>query len=205
MRVGSLILAGGRSRRMGKPKESLTLGGKTLLGRAVETLLHCTWPVVVVARGGDQQMPPLPPEAEVIHDDSPDAGPLLAIAKGMRHLRHTHGFHDLDALFVTGCDSPYLTAAIVGWLRDQLGLHQCVVPRGNGFLQPLCAIYRLNCLPEIDALLLCGIVTPRTIVEQTKALVPLESALRKFDPELHCLNNLNTPEDFAQALRDFGA
>lgn len=47
---------------MGKPKESLTLGGKTLLGRAVETLLHCTWPVVVVARGGDQQMPPLPPK-----------------------------------------------------------------------------------------------------------------------------------------------
>ena len=50
MQIGAIILAGGRSRRMGKPKESLPIGDTTLLGRTSEVLLDCAFPVVVVAR-----------------------------------------------------------------------------------------------------------------------------------------------------------
>src|SRR5688572_29654059 len=106
MLVGSIILAGGRSRRMGQPKESLPFGGTTLLGRTVETLLDRTWPVVVVARP-EQQLPPLPLEARVVADDLPGQGPLQAIASGIRWLRGSNGgLGERDAAFVTGCDAP---------------------------------------------------------------------------------------------------
>ena len=201
MLVGSLILAGGRSRRMGKPKESLPLCGNTLLGRTAELLLECTWPVVVVGRGGDQELPPLPLEAAVIHDERPGAGPLAALAVGMRHVRAHKQLGDQDAVFVTGCDAPFLTAAAVGWLSSQLGQHQCVVPKSGGVLQPLCAVYRLTCLPVIDDLLRSGVDTPRTIAEKTRALILDEPALRAFDLETRFLRGINTPEDYEAAQR----
>ena len=57
MRLGALILAGGRSRRMGRPKESLPLGDTTMLGWQCRTLLACAAPVVVIGRGAGQQLP----------------------------------------------------------------------------------------------------------------------------------------------------
>ena len=60
-------------------------------------------------------------EATVIHDDRPGAGPLAALAAGMRHLRANKQLGDQDAVFVTGCDAPFLTAGAVGWLSGQLG------------------------------------------------------------------------------------
>jgi molybdopterin-guanine dinucleotide biosynthesis protein A len=204
MLVGSLILAGGRSRRMGKPKESLLLGGNTLLGRTIEMLLECTWPVIVVGRGGDQQLPPLPLEATVIADEQPGAGPLAAIATGLRHVRNSRELGDKDAVFVTGCDSPYLTANVVGWMSEQMAQRQCVMPRSGGVLQPLCALYRLDCLPVIEELLRNGVETPRTLAEKVDTLILEDAALQKCDPGLRFLKSLNTPEDYAQAQRDFG-
>src|SRR5262245_16070494 len=196
MLVGSLILAGGRSRRMGQPKESLALCGTTMLGRTAELLLECTWPVVVIGRGGDQELPPLPLEAAVVHDERPGAGPLAALATGMRHVRAEKQLGDQDAVFGCGCDAPFLTAAAVGWPSGQLGHQQCVGPHGGGVLQPLCAVYRLTCLPAIEDLLRSGVETPRTIAEKTRALILDEPALRAFDRETRFLRGINTPEEY---------
>ena len=204
MLLGSLILAGGRSRRMGKPKESLRLGGTTLLGRTVETLLDCTWPVLVVARDHDQQLPPLPLEVAVTFDERPDQGPLAAIATGLRQLRASKELGDKDAVFVTGCDMPWITGDAVAWLSQQLGDMQEVMPRTADRLQPLCAVYRLDCLPTIEDLLRSGVDTPRTIAEKTRCRILESDALRRFDKELRFLAGLNTPEDYEAARRAFG-
>ncbi len=204
MLVGSLILAGGRSRRMGRPKESLPFAGSTLLGHTSELLLDCTWPVVIVTRDAAQELPPLPLEVAFAHDAQPDRGPLAAIAAGMRHLRNNKDLTDRDAVFVTGCDAPFLTANAIAWLSGQIGEHQAVVPRVDNVLQPLCAIYRLDCLPTIEDLLHGGIDTPRTIAEKTRTRILDEAALRTFDLELRFLRNLNTPEEYESARRSVG-
>jgi molybdopterin-guanine dinucleotide biosynthesis protein A len=199
MLVGSFVLAGGRSRRMGQPKEALPFLGTTLLGHTVETLLDCTWPVLVIGRGGDQQLPPLPLEAKLVHDDRPGQGPLAAIAAGMRHVRQQRLLGERDAVFVTGCDAPFLTGRAVGWLTDQLGDHQAAVPKVGGVLQPLCAVYRLDCLPAVEALLQAGIDTPRTIAEKVRTRILDEDLLRGFDAELRFLRNVNTRDEYEQA------
>ena len=139
MRTGSIILTGGRSKRMGRPKESLRIAGGTLLGRTVETLLGCTAPVVVVARVG-QELPVLPAAARTITDEVPDAGPLAALVAGLRFLRREDLLGDQDAVFATGCDAPFLPAAVVSWLVDRLGDAPLVMPEALGHLQPLCAL-----------------------------------------------------------------
>lgn len=202
MRVGSLILAGGRSRRMGKPKESLPIGAATLLGRTVDVLLGCTRPVVVIGRGGDQQLPPIAAEAVTLVDDDPGAGPLAALVTGLSWLRRTGALAGPDAVFVTGCDAPFLDAAAVGWLASQLGDHQLVIPKVDGKLQPLCAVYRVDCLAAAQALLATGIDMPRALAERVRTRVLEATELARLDPQLRFLRSVNTPEEYEQALQD---
>ncbi len=203
MLVGSLILAGGRSRRMGKPKESLAFGTSTLLGHTSDVVLDCAWPVLVVTRDSAQQLPPLSLELAFVHDDQPDKGPLQAIATGMKKLLAGGDLGPQDAIFVTGCDAPFLTSDTVAWLVGHLGDFQCVVPKTGDTLQPLCAVYRLDCLPAIEALLAAGIDTPRTVAEKVRTKILDEAAMRAFDKDLKFLRTCNTPEDYEAARRAF--
>lgn len=189
---------------MGRPKEALPFAGTTLLGRTVELLLDCTWPVFVVGRDEDQELPPLPLEATVIHDDRPGAGPLAAIVTGMKRARSERMLGDQDAVFVCGCDMPFLTATAVGWLVDRLGPNQLLVPRIGGVLQPLCAVYRLTCLPIAEDLLRAGVDTPRTLAEKAKAIVLDESDLHELDPTLRFAQSIDTPEQYEAAVRAVG-
>lgn len=200
MLLGSVVLAGGRSRRMGRPKESLPLAGNTLLGLAVERLLLTTHPVIVLARDAEQELPPLPLECEVAFDSEPGAGPM----KGLRDaLRLHHGRS--DAVLVVGCDYPLLDERTVGWLATQLGDHDCVVPRAGGRLQPLCAIYRTRLLPRVEALVRDGVDTIRTVAEEPNARILDEDILRRFDPELRFLHNVNDPASYDAAVKMAGS
>lgn len=201
MRLGSLILAGGRSTRMGRPKESLPFGGDTLLGRAIAAIAPACRPIVVVARG-DQDLPPLPPAVERIADASPGEGPLAAIATGLAHLRRAHDFGDDDAAFVVGCDQPFVDAALVAFLRERLGDARLVMPRASGHLQPLCAIWRIGTDGAIDGLLRAAVRTPRRLAEVVATRIVDDTELRAIDPDLRCLQNVNSPTDYERALAD---
>ena len=200
MILGSIILAGGRSRRMGQAKESLRFGQSTLLGHTVDTLLSCTYPVLVVARNEEQALPPITLEAEVIFDERIDEGPLTGILTGMRHLQ---GLRECDAVFVTGCDSPFLDAAAVGFLAAHLGDADLVMPRVDSHLQPLCAIYRLALVDEIGKMVKSDIHTPKTLGERAGARILSESEIDAYDPGRSFLVNINSEDDYKAACDRF--
>lgn len=187
---------------MGQPKESLEFGDSTLLGHTAELLLDCTWPVVVVGRGGDQQLPPLPLEAHVLHDHQPGAGPLAAMVTGMRHVLANGDLTPQDAVFVVATDHPFLSAEAVGWLARQMGDQQAVMARVDDVLQPLCAVYRLDVLPAAEALLQEGVATPRTLAEKVRCRVLSRQDVAAFDPALRFLQSINTPDDRDRLLGD---
>lgn len=200
MRLGALILAGGRSVRMGRPKEFLPFGGETMLGRAARLLAAACQPVLVLARDADQPLPPLPATCARLADERPDAGPLAGLALGLQRLRQHHGFEADDALLLTGCDLPWLDAAAVRWLLQRLGAADLVMPRAAGTLHPLAAIYRLRLTGAVDAALAAGGGTPRALLATSRVTIVDERELRTFDPELRLLANVNTPAEHAAAL-----
>jgi len=200
MRIGSLILAGGRSIRMGQPKESLPFRGGTLLGRLATELQTCSEPVVVVARGGDQILPPLPTGVLVTADERPDGGPLWGMRSGLRYLRQHGHLGAGDAVFVGACDAPFVRADFVAWLASQLGGAQLVMPCVAGILQPLCAVYRLDVLAAIDELLAGNVRTPRSLAAAVPSRIVDERDLEQVDPTYRSVENVNTPEDYARAL-----
>lgn len=184
---------------MGKPKESLPIAGNTLLGRIVDELMLCTYPVIVLARDGEQDLPPLTIEAEIAYDSEPGAGPMAALRDALRlHQGRS------DAVLVVGCDFPFLDGKTVGWLAEHLGDHDSVVPSAQGRLQPLLGIYRVGLLPHVEQLLRDGVDTIRTVSEGPKARVLDEAVLREFDPEIRFMHNVNDPASYQEAVARLG-
>ncbi len=190
---------------MGRPKESLPFGANTMLGRTAEVLLECADPVCVVARDREQRLPPLPLRVVIACDERPDAGPLAAIATGMRALLQRGGTLEQDAAFVTGCDAPFVTPAVVRLLVGELSDAACAVPCVGSTLHPLCAVWRLSTLPAIDLALQGGIDAPRAMLRLLKTREIDETLLREADPHLWCLLACNSPSEYAAALRLQGA
>lgn len=200
MRLGALVLAGGRSVRMGRPKEWLPFGDEPLLTRTCRVLAACAAPVVVLARDRLQDLPPLPPEVEVLVDEQEAPGPLAGLVQGMRHLAERHRFGTGDAMVLTACDQPFLTSTFVAGLAARLGTHSLVMPRRDGTLQPLAAVYRMDLLPIAASMLANGARTPRDLTGAGSPLVLDGPDLDALDPDGLGLANVNTPEDYDRAI-----
>src|SRR5438067_7908228 len=107
MRTGGIVLCGGRSSRMGRPKAWLPFGGELMLPRVVRVLREVVEPVVVVTAPG-QDVPPLPAGAEVVRDEVEGKGPLGGLAAGLAALGGR-----ADAAYLSSCDVPFLRAEFV--------------------------------------------------------------------------------------------
>jgi len=202
MQLAALILTGGRSKRMGRPKEFLPFCGDTLLGRTAGSLQRCCDPVLVIRRNGKQELPALPANTVVIEDELHDTGPLAAVAAGLRHLRDARGFGPDDAAFVTGCDSPFPDPRAVRAIANHLDGVDAVVPLIDDTLQPLCAIYRAGTLQAADDLLSCGVTALRSLAEKVRTRTLDEVELRGLDVALRFLINVNTAAEYARALTE---
>src|SRR6516162_5541804 len=140
IRVGGIVLCGGQSSRMGRPKAWLPFAGEIMLPRVVRLLREVVEPVVVVA-APDQDVPPLPDEVVVVRDEEKARGPLQGLTAGLAAL---HG--RAEAAYLSSCDVPFLRPAFVRRLIELLGDHAICVPRVGDYHHPLAAVYR----PEVE-------------------------------------------------------
>ncbi|MBI4717507.1 MAG: molybdenum cofactor guanylyltransferase [Planctomycetes bacterium] len=196
--LAGIVLCGGKSVRMGRPKAWLPFGEEVLLQRMVRIVRSAAEPVRVAGHAG-QALPPLPQDIQVVHDAVVDGGPLAGIAAGMAALTGI-----ADAAFVTSCDHPLLRPALIERLLELLVADRAVVPVQDGQLFPLTAIYRVDTLPLAEALLMQGEGRVHRFAEACGArhVEPCEFAAA--DPACQSLRNVNDPRAYAEALRMAG-
>jgi len=195
-RTGGIVLCGGRSSRMGRPKAWLQFGADLMLPRVVRILRSVVSPVVVVAAPG-QDVPPVPAEIAIVRDAEEGRGPLQGLAAGLHALKEA-----CDAAYLSSCDVPFLQPAFVRRLIELLGDDSICVPRVGDYHHPLAAVYRLGVLPTVERLLAENRLRPVFLFDSAPTRVVGASELTEADPMLQSLRNLNTPEDYAAALRD---
>src|SRR5215475_6707590 len=137
-KAAGVVLAGGRSSRMGSPKAALEWHGSTLLWRTVAIIGRATSGPVVVVRAPGQELPPLPPGTEVVDDPREGQGPVQGIAAGLAALTDR-----ADVAFISSTDMPFLHPAFVRRVVLAAGDGADVgLPVARGFRQPLAAAYR---------------------------------------------------------------
>ena len=190
--VTGLILAGGASRRMGRNKALLTLGGRPLIQRVVDALQAVSDEVLIIANQPDPyRFLHLP----IIPDIQPGYGPLMGLYSGLQAARG-------ELALLVAVDMPFLAPEFLRFLLAQAQEHDAdvVIPEAEGRLHPLCAVYRrATCLPAAEASIARGQRRLIAFHPQVRVRRIPESTLRTFSPDLRVLMNVNTPEELEQA------
>jgi molybdopterin-guanine dinucleotide biosynthesis protein A len=183
---------------MGSSKALLPFGFETMLQRVVRLLSTVVSPVVVVAARG-QVLPELPAAFTVTRDEREGRGPLEGLRAGLKALPA-----GVEIAYLTSCDVPLLVPEFVRRMLDLLGDHDISVVEIDGFAHPLSAVYRRRTLPHIEDLLARDRLRPAFLFDAVRTRRVQRGELAMVDPELSTLRNLNTREDYQNALKAAG-
>jgi molybdopterin-guanine dinucleotide biosynthesis protein A len=192
MGCSGIVLAGGKSERMGRDKALMLLEGKTLISRVLEVLARVC-DELIISTNNPRPYAHLP--ARVIPDVVAGRGALGGIHAGLEAMRSEHAL-------VVACDMPFLSLSLLRFMVVVASNCDVVVPRIDGEFEPLHAVYGVNCIAPIERLIADR---PRRIValydfvrvrEVTAEQVRLFGADRSFF-------NINTPLDWSLAKRYF--
>jgi molybdopterin-guanine dinucleotide biosynthesis protein A len=200
-RAAAIVLAGGRSSRMGTPKAALEWHGSTLLRRVTGIVGRAVDGPVVVVRAPGQELPGLAEGIEVVEDAREGRGPLQGLAAGLGALRGL-----AEVAYASSTDVPLLHPRFVGRVLAAFGDDvDVVLPHVGGFRHPLAAAYRVELVDAVERLIAEDRMKPAFLFEACRlrqldadALLadPLLAAL---DPALDSMLNLNEPADYEAA------
>ena len=198
--VGAVVLAGGRSSRMGEPKALLEWHGSTLLRHVVGLVSRgCEGPVVVVRAAG-QQLPELPSSVRVLDDEQEGRGPLQGVAVGLSALQD-----EVEHAFVCATDLPFLHPRFVRRVTRAAAGRDIAIPVVGGFRQPTTAAYRTSlaarahALLEQDRLRVGFLLEDADVAALDEQALLDDPALRRLDPHLESVLGVNDRPAYEQA------
>ena len=186
-----MVLAGGSSRRMGRPKHALPVGGVTLLEWIVARLGPSF--VETIVSGA-----PAPAGTRTVADRRPAAGPLAGIEAALLAMRG-------DRAFVVAVDMPYASPPLAAALLARIGVHDAAVPRTSGRPQPTCAVYAGSAAAKIGAYLDGGERRASGALERLDVVFVDEDELRAAGVAGSELGDLDTPADYDAFLASLPA
>ncbi|MDP6137659.1 MAG: molybdenum cofactor guanylyltransferase [Arenicellales bacterium] len=206
-----IVLGGGRSRRLGLNQSKLLIhiGGKLVLARVADTLRQfCSELVLVVRPDQEDDVPDLGIALgmHVVTDTEPQSGPMAGIHAGLT-------VSTTPLSFVIAGDHPFVSRNLVQAMAtaataDGFDSPTAVIPRANGVLHPLHAIYpREQWLPYVAHSLADGKTSPRRAIEQAisaeypPVMIFTDDELEKTDPRRISLLDIDTPENLNVARR----
>ncbi len=199
--AAGIVLAGGRSSRMGTPKAALEWHGSTLLRRVVGVVGRSVDGPVVVVRAAGQALPDLPEGVQVVDDAREGRGPLQGLAAGLAAVRHR-----ADVAYASSTDVPLLhprfIRRVLAALDDDVDV---VLPDVGGFRHPLAAVYRTGLADVVERLIAEDRMRPAFLFESCRVrrldadALLADPALAALDPDLDSLLNLNEPSDYEAA------
>ncbi|MCA9057125.1 MAG: molybdenum cofactor guanylyltransferase, partial [Planctomycetaceae bacterium] len=196
--LGCIILTGGKSRRMGVEKYRLRIGEETVLERICRIAATQASEIVIVASTGqdfsDLAFADIP--VSVCRDKIPGEGPLPAVVQGLRSLHQRAP--ELKMAFVLSCDVPLITEAVMTLLATRLKESEadCVIVNDGERDHPLCGVWRLSTVSSGLRLVEAGVRRMTEWCQQLLTARLLPHDLAEIDPQLGCLLNMNTPDDY---------
>jgi len=189
--VTGVLLAGGKSRRMGEDKRYLVVGEQTLLERGLGVLRSMFHEVLVVIA---QDSAPLDIDARVVRDLVPDCGSLGGIYTGLTQATSPY-------IFAVACDMPFLNQAVITHFTNRRDTADIVMARLATRLHPMHALYGKGCLPAMEQMIVARQLKIQELVSDASLRVQYvtEADLLSIDPSLRSFHNVNTPEDLEAA------
>jgi len=195
-KITGIILAGGKSQRMGKEKASLKIGETYLIEVIVGKLKDFFEEIILIITNNSFKY--RFPGTRTVTDVVPGKGPLGGIYTGL--LVSSTKFN-----FFCACDMPFLNLNLLKFMVSQINENDAVIPIIKGFAEPLHSIYSKNCLPAIKYQLQTEDLKIKNFFPRIKCKYIPEDKIRKYDPCLLSFFNLNTPQVLESAKNLYNA
>ncbi len=186
-----IILAGGKSSRMGRNKALLPIGDQLLI-EVLYQRLRALFDEVVISANDRTGYPGL--DATWVEDLYRDTGALGGMHAALQAMRSGHAF-------VVGCDMPQPNLELVGHLLTLAPAADAVVPRIAARPEPTHAVYAKTVVPAIDKQLRAGRYKITGFFDEVRVRYVEEDELRRLDPELRSFTDLDTPAEYEGYLR----
>ncbi len=182
--ITGFVLAGGQSRRMGIDKSLMPLNGKTLIEYSIEALRPLCNSIIISSNNSIYDFT----GCEVWPDELQVQAPIVGIYSCLKRSK-------TDINIILSCDMPLISTTIIEYLLENSVNHHITVPvHQNGFIEPLCGIYKQSAIA-----ILKEFIDKRNfrlndcILVSSHCLVPAYQ-LSFFSPNTFI--NINTHEDF---------
>ncbi len=193
MKIGCIVLAGGKGLRLGRDKALETVDGQSLLQRVVTQLSSFSDEVIIVTAKG-KSLPQFfdNPSFKIVADAYPGRGALVGLASGLAASKARYNL-------AVACDMPFLNPALLRYMLGLAAGFDLVLPRLNDMVEPLHAVYARSCLAPLERLLeeehmkidaLFGLVKVRYVEAEE---------IDRFDPRHLSFFNVNSSADLERA------
>jgi len=190
----SIILAGGKSSRLGRSKALQAIGGKSLIQRVVDHLAIISTEIIIATAHGETIPCSSAVKIKTVADIYPGKGPLVGIYSGLIASSSSWAI-------VVGCDTPFLSDGLLEYMTQICSTFDVVVPRIKNKLEPLCAVYSKNCSGPIQGLLEQNELRIDKLFSMVKVKYVEEDEINRFDPEHLSFFNINNQDDLDRAKK----
>ncbi|MGI6413750.1 MAG: molybdenum cofactor guanylyltransferase [Syntrophomonadaceae bacterium] len=189
IKTSGVILAGGKSTRMKFNKAFADINGMPVIQIIINKLQKVADEILIISNK---------PELfagfglEVYPDIYPYCGPVSGIHSGLTHASY-------DAIFVIGCDVPFIDIELVRYLRNKINGFDCVVPEIGGRLQPTSAFYHKSCRPVFEDALKQQKLKLTWLLSELKMVVVKQEELQQFGNVNNIFLNVNSRDMLEKA------
>lgn len=184
-RITGIIVAGGKSVRMGEDKAFINFSGRPLIETVIDALSPLFDDLMIITNAPRRyEKYGVRLESDIIKESGPLGGIYTALVRSMS-----------AGNFIVACDMPFLKQELITYICEQAGDHDIVVCEKNRRLEPLCAYYSKSCIGPIKDQLDKQNHKIVDLFPKVKVRVIEEAEVSQFNPEGRCFVNVNTPED----------
>ena len=193
MEIGCIVLAGGKGLRLGRDKAFETVDGQSLLHRVVTRLSSFSSEIIIVTAKG-KSLPQFfdKPSFRIVADAYPGQGSLVGLATGLAASKAHYNL-------AVACDMPFLNQALLRYMLGLAAGFDVVLPRLNGLLEPLHAVYARSCLAPMERLLERKEMRINALLGLVRVRYVEAEEIDRFDPRHLSFFNVNTGADLERA------
>lgn len=190
--IAGVVLAGGKSKRMGMDKRHLSVHGKPLLDRVTSVLLELFPEVLLVL--AEEDISRQDDRIRVVTDLIPDRAAVGGLYTGLYHSRYPR-------VFVVACDMPFINPDVIELFLQQIDATDIVMAQLVTGLQPLHGLYSKRCLPILKEMIDARDLRLQNIADKQGLTMRCisEAEIKALDPQCLSFLNLNSPADLELA------
>ena len=190
----SIILAGGKSSRLGGNKALQAIGGKSLIQWVIDRVAILSTEIIIATARGESVPCSSAARIRTVADIYPGKGPLVGIHSGLVASSSSRAI-------VVGCDTPFLSARLLEYMAQTSATFDVVVPRIRDKVEPLCAVYSKNCVAPIRELIDQDEHKIVELFRMVRVRYIEEDEIDSFDPDHLSFFNINSQADLERAKR----